>query len=303
MATLGGPGGVGSGAVGPDVTISRSTFYSKARRDMGAWLIVIGIMPLAIIVAVPFVWMYISSFKSAAEIVSREITWFPSEFYWTNYTQVWELANMVRAYFNSIVVSFFAVGAAVFTSAMCGFLFAKKNFWGKNALFIFILSTLMVPYFAIFIPSFFLYARFLGLKDTYISLILPHIFTPFGILITRQFLHSIPNELIDSATVDGAGDWKVFFYIIMPLAKPILAAIAILQFLSVFNEFLWPLVMIDSRDLFTLPLELRFITAAQYQHPGRILSGAVMGLTPIVIFFLIFQRHIVQGISMTGLKG
>ena len=303
MGVLGGPAGVGEGAVSFGGQKSQSTFASRARRQMASWIIIAGIFPLAVLVAVPFVWMYLSSFKTPAEIVSRELTWFPAEFHWTNYIQVWNLANIVRAYVNSILVAFFAVGIAVFTSAMCGFLFAKKNFWGKNALFIFILSTLMVPYFAIFIPSFFLYARFLGLKDTYLSLILPHIFTPFGILITRQFLHSIPNELIDSATVDGAGDWKVFFYIIMPLAKPVLAAIAILQFLNAFNEFLWPLVMIDDRDLFTLPLELRFITSAQYQHPGRILSGAAMALTPIVVFFLFFQRHIVKGISLTGLKG
>ncbi len=303
MGVLGGPVDSGDGAVSIGDRRSRSTVFSRARRNLSSWLIIIGLLPLAIIVATPFVWMYLSSFKTPAEIVAREVTWFPSEFYWTNYTQVWELANLVRAYTNSILVSFVAVGIAVFTSGMCGFLFAKKKFWGKNVLFIFILSTLMVPYLAIFIPSFFLYARFLGLKDTYLSLILPHIFTPFGILITRQFLHSIPNELIDSATVDGAGDWKVFFYIILPLAKPVLAAIAILQFLNAFNEFLWPLVMIDNRDLFTLPLELRFINSAQYQHPGRILSGAAMALTPIVIFFLFFQRHIVKGISLTGLKG
>ena len=303
MGVLGGPAGAGEGAVALERRVSRTTLGSRVRRNIGAWLIVAGILPLAILVAIPFVWMYLSSFKTPAEIVAREITWFPSELFLQNYQQVWEQSDLVRAYGNSIFVTFFAVTISVFTSAMCGFLFAKKDFWGKNALFIFILSTLMVPYFAIFIPSFFLYARFLGLKDTYISLILPHIFTPFGILITRQFLHSIPNELIDSATVDGAGDWKVFLYIILPLSKPVLAAIAILQFLSAFNEFLWPLVMIDNRDLFTLPLALRHIMSAEYQHPGRVLSGATMALTPIVIFFIIFQRHIVKGISLTGLKG
>ena len=303
MGVLGGPAGADEGAVALDSRVSRSTLGSRVRRELTGWLIVAGLLPMAILVAIPFVWMYLSSFKTPAEIIARKVTWFPSELFLQNYQQVWEQSDLVRAYGNSIFVTFFAVTIAVFTSAMCGFLFAKKDFWGKNALFIFILSTLMVPYFAIFIPSFFLYARFLGLKDTYISLILPHIFTPFGILITRQFLHSIPSELIDSATVDGAGDWKVFFYIIIPLSKSVLAAIAILQFLSAFNEFLWPLVMIDNRDLFTLPLSLRHILSAEYQHPGRVLSGSTMALTPIVIFFLIFQRQIVKGISLTGLKG
>ena len=282
---------------------SKSTFASRTRRNLAAWLIIIFLFPLSVATALPFVWMYISSFKTPAEIVAREITWWPADPSWFNYIQVWELANLGRAYINSVWIAFFSVGLSVFTSAMCGFLFAKKKFWGKNFLFIFILSTLMVPYLAIFVPSFFLYVRVLELKNTYLSIILPYIFTPFGILITRQFLHSIPNELIDSATVDGAGDWKVFFYIIMPLAKPVLAAIAILQFINAFNEFLWPLVMLDDKDKFTLPLELRFIIAAQYSHPARILSGGTMALTPIVIFFLIFQRHIVRGISLTGLKG
>ena len=109
--------------------------------------------------------------------------------------------------------------------------------------------------------------------------------------------------MIDSATVDGAGDWRVFWHIILPLSKSVLAAIAILQFLGAFNEFLWPLVMIDSRDLYTLPLALRKAFAAQGPDPSRLLAGAVLSLTPILIFFLIFQRHIVRGISLTGVKG
>ena len=290
-------------AVALEGRASRSTFRTRARRQLGAWTVIAGLAPIAILVSIPFVWMYLSSFKTSAEILAREMTWFPSEFHTQNYVQVWGRANIARGYGNSILVSTLSVGITVFTSAMCGFLFAKKNFWGKNVLLVFILSTLMVPYIAIFIPSFFVYARFLGLKDTYLSLILPHVFTPFGILITRQFLHSVPNELIDSATVDGAGDWRVFWYLIIPLAKSVLAAIAILTFINSFSEFLWPLVMIDNQDLFTLPLLLRFITGAEYYHPGRVLAAAALTLTPIMIFFVIFQRHIVRGISLTGIKG
>ena len=282
---------------------SKSTFASRTRRSLVAWLIIIFLLPLSLSTAIPFIWMYISSFKTPMEIIAREITWWPADAQWNNYSKVWSQGEIGRAYINSIWICAVSVSVSVFTSTMCGFLFAKKKFWGKNFLFIFILSTLMVPYLAIFIPSFFLYVRVLALKDTYLALILPGIFTTFGILITRQFLHSIPNELIDSATVAGAGAWKVFFYIIMPLAKPVMAAIAILQFLGAFNDFLWPLVMLDDRSKYTLPLELRFIFAAQGRDPAALLAGGVVSLTPIVIFFLIFQRHIVRGISLTGLKG
>ncbi len=284
-------------------TISLSTVRGKLRRDIAAWVLVIMFIPVSFAAALPFFWMYLSSFKLASEIYSVTITWWPSKFYLGGYEYAIEHFQLVRAYSNSILISAISVSVSVMTSAMAGYLFAKKQFWGKNVLFVFVLSTLMVPFFAIFIPSFVVYAVFLNLKDTYMALILPNIFTAFGILITRQFLHSIPGEMIDSATVDGAGDWRIFWYIILPLSKSVLAAIAILQFLGAFNEFLWPLVMIDSRDLYTLPLALRKAGAAQGPDPSRLLAGAVLGLTPILIFFVIFQRHIVRGISLTGVKG
>lgn len=282
---------------------SLSTFRSRLRRDVAAWVLVIVFLPVSIAAALPFMWMYLSSFKTPSEIHSLTITWLPSEFYMEGYEYALEHFALVRGYANSVLVSGIGVLASVMTSAMAGFLFAKKQFWGKNVLFVFILSTLMVPFFAIFIPSYIVYAVFLNIKDTYMALILPHVFTAFGILITRQFLHSVPNELIDSATVDGAGDWRVFWYIILPLSRSVLAAIAILQFLGSFNEFLWPLVMVDNQNLYTLPLVMRKVTAAQGPHPSRMLAASVLGLTPIVIFFLVFQRHIVRGIALTGVKG
>ncbi len=284
-------------------TSSLSTFRGRLRRDVAAWVLVIVFLPVSIAAALPFIWMYLSSFKTPAEIHSLTITWWPSRIHLEGYEYALEHFALVRGYANSILISGIGVSLSVMTSAMAGYLFAKKQFWGKNALFIFILSTLMVPFFAIFIPSYVIYAVFLNIKDTYMALILPHVFTAFGILITRQFLHSIPNELIDSATVDGAGDWRVFWYIILPLSKSVLAAIAILQFLGSFNEFLWPLVMVDNQNLYTLPLVMRKVNAAQGPHPSRMLAGSVLGLTPIIIFFLIFQRHIVRGIALTGVKG
>ena len=284
-------------------TSSLSTFRSKLRRDVVGWALVIVFLPVSIAAALPFIWMYLSSFKTPSEIHSLTITWWPSQFHLEGYEYAMAHFALVRGYANSILISGIGVLLSVMTSAMAGFLFAKKQFWGKNALFIFILSTLMVPFFAIFIPSYVVYAVFLNIKDTYMALILPHVFTAFGILITRQFLHSIPNELIDSATVDGAGDWRVFWYIILPLSRSVLAAIAILQFLGSFNEFLWPLVMVDNQNLYTLPLVMRKVNAAQGPHPSRMLAGSVLGLTPIVVFFLIFQRHIVRGIALTGVKG
>ena len=282
--------------------VSRSTIYSRTRRRIGYWIIMVALAPVAAIMLVPFFWMYISSFKRPVEILRPTITWLPETFYTQGYVETWNEAAILVGYGNSLLVSGVSTLVVLLTSALGGYIFAKKDFFGKNALFVFVLSTIMVPFFMLFIPSFILYFK-LGLKNTYLALILPGIFSPFGILITRQFLHSVPNELLDAARVDGAGDLRILWNIIIPLSKPVLSAIAILQFLGSFNDFLWPLVMIDDRGMRTLPLVLRTITGRQATREDQVLAAAVMTITPILIFFLIFQRHIVRGIALTGLKG
>lgn len=289
-------------AVEPGVRVSQSTFYSRTRRRIGYWAILIGLIPGAAVMFIPFFWMYISSFKTPKEILQPSITWLPKTFYTAGYVETWQEATILQGYGNSLLIAGVTTILAVFTSAVCGYVFAKKEFAGKNLLFIFVLSTIMVPFFMLFIPSFVLYFK-LGLKNTYLGLILPGVFTPFGILITRQFLHSVPNELLDAARADGAGDIRILWHIIIPLSRSVLSAIAILSFLGTFNDFLWPLVMIDDRHMFTLPLVLRLITGRQATREDQVLAAAVMSITPILIFFIIFQRHIIRGIALTGLKG
>ena len=148
-----------------------------------------------------------------------EYTWLPKTFYTAGYVETWQEATILQGYGNSLLIAGITTILAVFTSAVCGYVFAKKEFAGKNLLFIFVLSTIMVPFFMLFIPSFVLYFK-LGLKNTYLGLILPGVFTPFGILITRQFLHSVPNELLDAARADGAGDIRILWHIIIPSADP-----------------------------------------------------------------------------------
>lgn len=302
MGVLGDPSETLAAGVGNRASLS--TFGSKTRSQFGSWVIIAAFVPISIAVSLPFVWMYVSSFKTNPEIFSPTLVWWPSTLHVKGYIYVWQETELLRGYMNSIIVSGTSVLISVITSILGGYLFAKKDFWGKTPLFIFVISTLMVPFFAIFIPSYVVYSKFLNLKDTYLALVLPHMFSAFGILITRQFLHSIPNELIDSATVDGAGDWRILWYLILPLSKSILAAIAIIQFLAVFNEFLWPLVMIDSESLYTLPVALRRVYGQGSALAGsnRILAAGVVAVTPIVVFFLIFQRQIVKGISLTGMK-
>jgi multiple sugar transport system permease protein len=275
---------------------------ARVRQRADVWIALGLLVPLAIVMVVPFVWMYLSSFKTPVEILRPQMTFLPKTFQFGAYTSIWQETPLLRGYLNSVGVAIVAVLLVVFTSSLGGYLFAKKRFRGQSVLLAFVLSTLMVPQFILLIPSYFLYVSF-GIKNTYVALILPTLFSPLGLLLTRQFLHSVPNELIDAAVMDGAGDWTIWSRIIVPLTQPILAAIAIFQFLEVFNSFLWPLVIIDSERLFTLPLVLRLVTGRETTREDEVLAAAVLAVTPLLLFFLRFQQHFVRGITLTGMKG
>jgi ABC-type glycerol-3-phosphate transport system permease component len=283
------------------LTSGREGSLRGVGRHGDVWVALGVLVPLAFVMVVPFVWMYLSSFKTPLEILQPRMTLLPRTIQLEAYTSIWQETPLLRGYLNSIVVATVGVLAVVLTSSLGGYLFAKKRFVGQSLLLTFVLSTLMVPHFILLIPSYFMYVSF-GIKDTYIALVLPYIFSPLGLLLVRQFLHSVPNDLIEAAVMDGAGDWTIWWHVIAPLSRQILAAIAIFEFLAVFNAFLWPLVIIDSEGLFTLPLVLRRITGRETTREDQVLAAAVMAVTPLLLFFLRFQQHFVRGVTLTGIK-
>jgi len=262
-----------------------------------------GVLSLGLVVMVgPFVWMLLASVKPEREIRQVPPTWLPETFTLENYTALFSRLDFPTFFTNSMLVAVaVTLGNLVFCS-MVGYALAKLDFPGKRTLFALIVATLMVPGMVVFIPQFVLVAN-LGLVDTYPGLILPFLVAPFGIFLMRQFIGGLPDELIDAARVDGAGEMRIFARVVLPLCGPALATLAILTFLGSWNNFLWPLVVAQSEDKYTLPIALALYATGQNQTDfGLLLAGAVVVVTPVIVIFLALQRHFTQGIATTGIK-
>ncbi|WP_369374260.1 carbohydrate ABC transporter permease [Promicromonospora sp. Populi] len=250
----------------------------------------------------PLLWMVVSSVKPEGEIRQFPPTLLPEQFTWSNYTDLFASLNFPRYFVNSVVVALLVTVGSVLFSAMVGYALAKLDFPGRRALFALVMGTLMVPGMVTFVPLFVLVAN-LDLINTYAALILPFLAAPFGVFLMRQFMLDIPDELLDAARVDGAGEFRTFFAVVLPQTRPALATLGILTFLGSWNNFLWPLVAVQNADLYTLPVALALYSTGQNTvQYGLLVAGATVIVLPILIVFLVLQRHIVQGIATTGLK-
>lgn len=265
------------------------------------WLYVALIVGLLILVG-PFIWMVLGSFKTNAELRTVPPTWLPGNPTFENYQELFTRLDFPQYFFNSTVVALgVTVGNLIFCS-MLGYALAKLKFTGKRALFLLVLGTLMVPGIVTFSPLFVL-VRNLGLTNSHLGLILPFVAGPFGVFLMRQFIMRIPDELLAAARVDGAGEWYIFWRIVMPLSGAALATLGILTFLANWNSFLWPLVAASTEDLYTLPVALAlFAIDPEVQDYGLQMAGAVVTVLPILVLFLVLQRYFTQGIAMTGIK-
>lgn len=277
----------------------------KALR-LGAWyvlLIVVIVLALA-----PIVWMISTSFKPESQITTINIEWIPRTFTLQNYQDVFERFNIGRWTVNSIVVSLVATLLVLVVDSLAGYALARMEFVGRNLIFSIVLSMLFVPLQITVVPLFLLFSK-LSLTDTYLSLILPVGANVTGVFLMRQFFLSIPYELEDAARVDGASDLRIWWSVVMPLARPALTAVAIITFLSTWNSFFWPLIATRSDAARTLPvgiaqfMSLRPGQAQAAQAYGRSMAGAVVAALPPILFFYFLQRYFIEGISMSGLKG
>lgn len=273
------------------------------RRDLVARGALYTVLGLGLLVVVgPFLWAVLSSVKPEAEIRRIPATWWPEVFTLGNYRELLSRLDFPQAFANSAIVAVLTtLGNLVFCSLL-GYALAKLRFPGKRALFLVVLGTLMVPSMVTFVPQFVMVSN-LGLVNSYGGLILPFLATPFGVFLMRQYLLSIPDELIEAARVDGAGELRIFARVVMPLCGPALATLTILTFLASWNNFLWPLVVATTEDRYTLPVALALYSVGQNRIDyGLVLAGAVAVLLPVVIVFVLLQRHFLRGIATTGLK-
>jgi multiple sugar transport system permease protein len=251
----------------------------------------------------PFLWMVLGSFKPQAEFLRLPPTWLPETWTIDNYQRLFAQLDFPRFFFNSAVVATaVTIGNLVF-APMLGWALAKLRFRGKRWLLLLVLATLMLPGSATLIPLYVLMSS-IGLVNTYPGLILPFLAAPLGVFLTRQLFLGIPDELIEAARIDGAGEFGIFFRIGMPLAAPVLATLGILTFLGSWNSFLYPLVMAQEPQMYTLPVALATFATGQYQADhGMLMAGSVVLVVPVLIVFVLMQRWITEGVATTGLKG
>jgi multiple sugar transport system permease protein len=275
---------------------------TRVAREGSAWWIYLLLVIGLLLLVGPFIWMILGSFKTTGELRQVPPTWWPQNATLANYEDLFNRLNFVRYFFNSTVVAGFITAGNVVFCSMLGYALAKLSFPGKRVLFAVVLATLMVPGIVTFMPLFVLVAN-LGLVDTHAGLILPFLVGAFGVFLMRQFIGGIPDELLDAARVDGAGEHYIFWRIIMPLCGPALATLTILTFLSSWNSFLWPLVVATSQDMFTLPVAVAFLATGQQEtNVALLMAGSVVVILPVIVVFILLQRHFTQGIAMTGFK-
>ena len=268
----------------------------------GRWWLYALLTVLLIAVISPFIWMILGSFKTQGELLQSPPTWWPQTATLDNYTQLFSRLNFKQYFYNSTVVAVAVTAGNLLFCSMLGYALAMLHFKGKKALFGVVMTTLMIPGVVTFVPLFVLVAN-IGLIDSLPGLILPFLVTPFGVFLMRQFFLGLPRDLLDAGRVDGAGELRIFRQIFLPLAGPALATLGILTFLGSWNNFLWPLVVAQQEQHYTLPVALALYSTGQNSTQyGLLLAGATVVVMPVLIVFLVFQRRFIEGIATTGIK-
>jgi multiple sugar transport system permease protein len=272
-------------------------------RDVVARITLHGLLTAGLIVMIaPFVWMLLASFKPEGEIRQSPPTWWPQAPTIGNYEALFSRLDFPAYFTNSVVVAVITTAGNLLFCAAAGYALAKIPFAGRRVLFLLVLGTIMVPSIVTLVPLFVLVSN-LNLVNTYAGLILPFMAQAFGVFLMRQFMLSIPDDLLEAARIDGASEFRIFWRIVLPLTRPAMATLGILTFLASWNNFLWPLVVATTENRYTLPVALALYSIGQNRaRYDLLLAGSVVIVVPVLIVFILLQRHFVRGIATTGLK-
>jgi len=255
---------------------------------------------LAITLA-PFIWMISTSFKSAESVFTFPPQWIPKHPTIEQYQALFREVNFLQFFKNSVIVAFGITLFSLFLNSLGGFAFAKHKFPGREKIFALLLATMMVPGQITMIPVF-LMLKTVGLINSYWGLIIPAGASAFGIFLMRQFITTIPTDLIESARIDGCSEFRIYWTIILPLCKPVLAALGIFTFMGSWNAFLWPLIVMIKENMYTLPVALANLSGQHATKFGLLMAGAVVVVVPVLIVFIVAQRYVIKGVAVTGLK-
>jgi multiple sugar transport system permease protein len=252
-------------------------------------------------VAGPFLWTLLGSFKTDAEIRQDPPTFLPVRWITDNYTALFERMDVVTVTANSVIVAVIVVASNLLFCSLVAYALTQLDFAGGRAVFGLVLLQMMVPGIVLLIPQFVTVAS-LNLADTYAGIVLPGLVTPLGVFMMRQFMGEIPDELVYAARVDGSGEFRIFFRIVMPLCKPVLATLGLITFMGSWNGFIWPAVVAQRKEMYTLPVALAGLSSRETVHYGLLLAGVIVVITPVLLLFVSLQRYFVQGVATAGLK-
>ncbi len=256
---------------------------------------------IAAIMVVPFVWMVTGSFRSEADLFANPGSLLPDQWSLDGYRRIWRELPFMRLLVNTLIFAIVTTLLCLLFDSMCAYALARLDFPGRRVAFIVVIATLMVPFQVTLIPVF-VELFHLGWLNTYQGLIVPRATSAFGIFMLRQFFLTIPRELDEAAGIDGAGHLRIYWQIILPLAKPALATLAALHFMNLWNDLLWPLVVTSRTDMRTLPAGLTLFGGQHITDHSVLLAGATISMIPIALAFFLAQRFFIQGVAGTGLK-
>lgn len=281
---------------------TRRSRRGAVRRRLGDALVLLLLTAGAILVVLPFAYMVASSLETIAQIGALTPQFWPDPPQWVNYQQVWQSLPIGRYFLNSLIVAVAITGGQLFTASLAAYAFARLRFRGRSVLFALYLGTLIIPSQVTLIPNYIL-IRLFGWHNTYAGLIFPFVVSVFSTFLLRQFFLTIPVDLEEAARMDGASHFVIYSRIIMPLAKPALATLIIFAFLGAWNNFLWPLVVIDTPDLITIPLSIVTFQGQFTTQWNLLMACATLALAPVLLVYLLAQRYFISGIALTGQGG
>jgi ABC-type glycerol-3-phosphate transport system permease component len=255
----------------------------------------------AFLFLLPFIWMLSTALKSPSEVTAKDIQLFPDKLNWSNFSDALDAAPFAGYVGNSLIVSIMAVILTVFINCLAGYAFAKYRFKGRNFLFMLVLSTLIIPVQITMVPNFYI-LKYLDWINSYAGLIIPRTAEAFGLFLARQYIMNIPDSLIESARMDGAGEFTIFRKIILPNVKPLIAVLVIFTFMWRWNELAWPLIAVSEQSMYTVQLGLAMVKGEHFIDWPQLMSLTLLSIIPILIVFLIFQRYFIKGMVNSGMK-
>jgi multiple sugar transport system permease protein len=274
----------------------------RRQATVGTVILYIALSLLAVGMLVPFAWMASASLQMDKDVFRFPFQWIPKIPRWKNYELIWQRVPFLTFVLNTTKLTIIITALQLLTSSLAAYAFARLEFKGRDAIFLAYVGTIAIPWQVYMVPQFIM-MRKLGLQDTHLALIILQAFTAFGVFLMRQFFIGIPKELSDAARIDGLGEYGIWARIIMPLSKPALATLTIFTFVTVWNDFMGPLIYLNSEKLKTIQLGLRMFIAQYSAEYSLIMAASLVSLVPVFLLFILLQRFFIEGVASTGVKG